>query len=73
MSSPVSNKSEVELKCLLLVEKRPPQSSKPEGFRGQKIPPSGLPGLPFYRPREGQAYMREREKKKKEKNRENWS
>jgi hypothetical protein len=42
----------VELKYLSLIEKNPP---------------GRVPGLPFYRPREGQAYMRKREEKKKEK------
>jgi hypothetical protein len=51
MSSQVSSEREVELKYLSLVEKNPP---------------GGVPCLPFYRPREGQAYMRKREEKEKE-------
>jgi hypothetical protein len=73
MSSQVSGEGEVELKCLQLVKKRSPKSSEPMGFRGQKkgSPLGRVPGLPFYRLREGQTYMRERERqRRKRKNQE---
>jgi hypothetical protein len=71
MGSHVSGESEVELKCLSVPvgqKKGRPKFSKPEDLRGQKtLSPHGVPGLSFYRPREGQAYMKERKEKKKEK------
>jgi hypothetical protein len=71
MSSQVSSEREVELKYLSLGEKKgPPESPGPGGSRGlENAPLSGVPGLPFYRPREGQAYTRRRKRRKK-KNRE---
>jgi hypothetical protein len=51
-----------------LVKKGPPKFLKPEDLKGRKtLSPRGVPGLSFYRPREGQAYMKERKEKKKEK------
>jgi hypothetical protein len=61
MRSQVSGECEVELKYLGLLG----------GLR--RACPNEASSLPFYRPREGPGYTREKDKKKKEKNQEEWS